>query len=237
MRRMPRFKADAEAGKLGSPPLLEILKKVKPYRWCSGHMHTKFEATFKHEGSAAAAETSSRGTTVEASSSIQPDVVDNEEQSKPVPRSSPSQPAPSTSQSRPGASETEFLGLDQCLPKRDYLEIIDFPAPLTNDPPRLTFDVEWLGIVRATHQYFSRTKTQHPLPPDNVLRLRIAENIRWVKENVGESKDITEIQAFATTSPGPDPAFVGDSYPQPISYTNPQTVAFCEMLGIPNEID
>ncbi|KIO15449.1 hypothetical protein M407DRAFT_34976 [Tulasnella calospora MUT 4182] len=158
-------------------------------------MHVKFEATFKHEGSAT-----------------------------------------STDQPRLGARETKFLALDQCLPNRDYLEIIDFPAPLNNDPPKFTFDAEWLGIVRATHQYFSRTKRQKSFPADNVLRRLIEKDIRWVKENVGESKDVTEVQAFTATSPGPDPAFRGRNFPRPTSYTNPQTVAFCEMLGIPNKI-
>ncbi|KAG8922417.1 hypothetical protein FRC00_007461 [Tulasnella sp. 408] len=68
MRRMPRFRPDAETGKLGSPPLLEVLKKVRPTRWFSGHMHCKFEATFEHEGSTTIAEASSSGSAVTATS-------------------------------------------------------------------------------------------------------------------------------------------------------------------------
>ncbi|KAG8895730.1 hypothetical protein FRC00_006983 [Tulasnella sp. 408] len=215
IRRRSHLRADCEAGKLGSPPLLEVLNKVRPSQWFAGHMHVKFEATVKHEGPATVTTTG-------------------------IP---------------PGARETKFLALDQCLPNRDYLEIIDFPAPPNSS--RLTFDAEWLGIVRATHQYFSRTTRQQPLPPDSVLRPFIEESIRWVKDNVGENKDITEVQAFTATAPGPDPAFNGYALPQresylpsfgkipavecvrvtAISYTNPQTVAFCEMLGIPNQIN
>ncbi|KAG8904700.1 hypothetical protein FRC01_008635, partial [Tulasnella sp. 417] len=149
-------------------------------------MHTKFEATFKHGSSATATE------------------------AKPA----SAHQTPLTNRLGPGATETKFLGLDQCLPNRDYLEIIDYPAPLSNDPLKLTFDAEWLGIVRATHQYLSRTKRQKWLPQEHVLRPLIEKNIRWVKENVGASKDITEVQAFAATSPGPDPAFTGHKFPQ-----------------------
>ncbi|KAG9021279.1 hypothetical protein FS837_007384, partial [Tulasnella sp. UAMH 9824] len=218
MRRKPHFRADAEAGRLGSPPLLEVLKKVRPSRWFSGHMHVKYEATFKHaeQAGATSAAASSSGAAVKEANpdEIQIDFDDDDDeeeapppqQSEPGPEASSSQPS-SAVHSRPGASETKFLALDKCLPKKDYLEIIDFPAPLDNDPPKFTFDTEWLGIVRATNQYLSRTKRQQPLPADNVLRPLIEESIRWVKDNVGENKDIPEVQSFSMTSPGPDPAF------------------------------
>ncbi|KAG8887220.1 hypothetical protein FRC00_000500, partial [Tulasnella sp. 408] len=115
----------------------------------------------------------------------------------------------------PGNPEAKFLALDQCLPKRDYLQVIDFPVPVNDDRPRFTFDAEWLGIVRATHQYFSRTKNQQPLPPDDVLTPLIKKNIRWVKENVGENKDIMEVQAFTPTSQGPVPSYELDGYKLP----------------------
>ncbi|KIO31803.1 hypothetical protein M407DRAFT_67570, partial [Tulasnella calospora MUT 4182] len=234
MRRKPHFRSDAETGRLGSPPLLEVLKKVRPSWWFSGHMHVKYEATFKHDDQVVVKEANPDEIQIDFDDD---DEAPPQEQSEPGPEVSPPQPSSSAIPSRPGASETKFLALDKCLPKKDYLEIIDFPAPLNNDPPKFTFDTEWLGIVRATNQYFSRTKRQQSLPADNVLRPLIEENIRWVKDNIGDDKDIAEVQAFSMTSPGPDPAFQDDRLPQPISYTNPQTVAFCEMLGIPNNVN
>ncbi|KAG8895731.1 hypothetical protein FRC00_006984 [Tulasnella sp. 408] len=218
VHRRSHLKAGVAAGTIGCPPFFEVLKKVRPSRWFAGHMHVKFEATVNHEGpdagtTAGTSPSSSAVTEANPKEIVHdrpsaPSSTESETAAKP----SPSLPLPSTSQSSPGASETQFLALDQCLPNRDCLEIIDFPAPL--DSPKLTFDAEWLGIVRATHQYFSRTKTQEPLPPDNILRPLIEENIRWVKDNVGENKDVTEVQAFVATAPGPDPAFSGDKFPK-----------------------
>lgn len=34
---------------LGSPPLETLLKTLKPARWCSGHMHVRFTAEFRHD--------------------------------------------------------------------------------------------------------------------------------------------------------------------------------------------
>ncbi|KAG9040932.1 hypothetical protein FS837_012943 [Tulasnella sp. UAMH 9824] len=237
VRRRSHLKTGVAAGTIGCPPFFEVLNRIRPSRWFAGHMHVKFEAIVMHEGPAAVSAVGAPPSSSAVKEADPKEIQKDDKESEPAPNVLPSLPSSSTSQSSPGASETKFLALDQCLPNRDYLEILDFPTALNNDAPRFTFDTEWLGIVRATHQYFSRTKRQEPLPPDDVLKPLIEENIRWVKDNVGENKDITEVQAFTATAPGPDPAFTGDNFPKPIPYTNPQTVAFCEMLGIPNRIN
>lgn len=44
----PYFKDDIDKGQLGSPPLREILERVKPEFWFAAHLHVKFPAVFVH---------------------------------------------------------------------------------------------------------------------------------------------------------------------------------------------
>jgi len=87
------------------------------------------------------------------------------------------------------------------------------------------------------HPYFSSSRNQSALPPGEVLRAGIEDAVRWVKQNLGDNKDIGGVQFFHPTSPEHVNGFKGRNYPQPSWYTNPQTVAFCNMLGIENKIN
>src|ERR1700761_6138580 len=49
MRRKPYFRSDSAKGERGSPPLMNLLRNLKPAWWFSAHMHTRFEAEVLHE--------------------------------------------------------------------------------------------------------------------------------------------------------------------------------------------
>ncbi|KZO89748.1 Metallophos-domain-containing protein [Calocera viscosa TUFC12733] len=49
IRHKPFFQSEIRTNSLGSPPLLDLLKTIRPARWFSAHLHTRFEATFTHE--------------------------------------------------------------------------------------------------------------------------------------------------------------------------------------------
>lgn len=54
---------------------------------------------------------------------------------------------------KPYPTATQFLALDKCEPKRQFLEIIDLPH--IQGPVEFKYDEEWLAIVRTLDQYLS----------------------------------------------------------------------------------
>ncbi|KAG8691652.1 hypothetical protein FRC11_013668 [Ceratobasidium sp. 423] len=145
---------------------------------------------------------------------------------------------------RPSAKNvTRFLALDKCLPRREYLHVFDLnhttpESGVEASPPILTYDREWLAISRAMHPFLSTQRHQSTIPPVWDLAPLIQESQRWVDENVGE-REIRHVQEFIMTAPGPvntnqRPA---RHLQPPPWYTNPQTEAFCAMLGLENKVN
>ncbi|OXH29456.1 RNA lariat debranching enzyme [Cryptococcus neoformans] len=152
---------------------------------------------------------------------------------------------------------TKFLALDKCGPGKDHMQFLEIPDPSPSPipgPPRLTYDPEWLAISRAFHPYLSTSYQPIPLPSSDVLEQMVKDEVARIKEEgllvptvpqdgavegqeglVWEKGkvDVGRVQRFWWTAPpeghpgGNDTAW----------YTNPQTEAFCGMLGVQNKIN
>lgn len=185
IRFKPHFRDEIHENKLGSPPLYELMKIMKPEYWFAGHLHCKFAAVVPHE-------------------------EDN--------------------------TQTKFLALDKCLPKRRFLQFLDIDVsgrPCTSDD--LQYDLEWLTVlyltkhlthVRNTSTYMPgqcNTSSRWDFRPTDEEKALISKNVKG---------QLVIPKTFKRTVAPYDPASMQRSGRQPRPILNAQTVDFCNMLSI-----
>ncbi|WVO17210.1 hypothetical protein L204_104902 [Cryptococcus depauperatus] len=150
---------------------------------------------------------------------------------------------------------TKFLALDKCGKGKAHMQFLEIMDPsLISGSPRITYDPEWLAICRAFHPYLSTSHQPIPIPSHSTMEQMIQDEIQRIqdegllvpKECVenGEGDgtelvwekgeiDIGRVQRFWWTAP-PEGHPGGN---ERMSYTNPQTEAFCGMLGLVNKVN
>lgn len=194
LERKKHFREDVDTGRLGSAPARRILEAMKPAYWFSAHLHTKYAALYDHASK-----------NKQNEDEIELDLDDGgPELSKVTPKT------------------TKFLALDKCLPRRDFLQILNIPI-WTDEPMVLSYDKEWLSILRLYHE-----KNQ---PLGDVGSSVWEEARRWVLLNI---LDLTVPLNFQITAPIQADGMSSKEAPK--QYNNPQTSDFCRLLDIPNPL-
>ncbi|EGG04686.1 uncharacterized protein MELLADRAFT_37239, partial [Melampsora larici-populina 98AG31] len=245
IRAKPFFRDEIASNTLGSPPLMEILQTIKPSYWFSAHLHVKFAALVRHgQQPASLSQAPNSGRQHHTNpDELEIDVDDSD-----------TEVVDGALETKTQIPMTRFLALDKCMPRKDFLQILDIPLDETNldnsaevtmantsEIPSVTlhFDPHWLAITRAFHPHLPLSKyVDQPLTMDPLTAQQmIDKEIQWIDEHLkGSSLEINDVQQFTQTAPAlGDPG--GDDPGQPFWYTNPQTVAFAEFLQIENKIN
>ena len=132
-----------------------------------------------------------------------------------------------------GLKFTKFLALDKCLPRREFLQVIDI-GPATA-PLELTYDPEWLAIMKLTSPLNNVTPGVTVLPnqeqrknfrPDN-------EAIEDIIKVFGNPPKIPENFGMTTAPYNPNEP-KKTKMKQVFPVINPQTETFCSTLGVIN---
>lgn len=128
---------------------------------------------------------------------------------------------------------TKFLALDKCLPRREFLQILDIGPDVVATFPELHYDPEWLCILKSTNHLLNISRGIQYMPGPGCSE-------RW--DFRASEQELDEIRQmfnndfkvplnFQRTVTPHDPNVVGSRSP-PSAQINPQTTEFCAKLGI-----
>lgn len=125
LHRKSFLRQDINSGALGSPPLMGLLRTLKPEWWFAAHLHTRYEARVIHEGQSEPQRIQNPDEISieddEFERNLQPPYAENSFLNPDEITLSDEEAIVETPP--PPPSETKFLALDKCLPRRQFLEV------------------------------------------------------------------------------------------------------------------
>lgn len=130
---------------------------------------------------------------------------------------------------------TEFLALDKCLPRRDFLQVVKIDSPQNSDNTGLCYDPEWLSVLRATNDLLSVSRRYVNLP--KIDDINIFPQYKVTSEKVENAKKLFQndlsipLNFKCDISPLYDPK-KHNRYKPVQCRTSHQTTEFCKKLGI-----
>ncbi|GAX22024.1 hypothetical protein FisN_6Hh271 [Fistulifera solaris] len=234
LKKKPFFRDEVQQNCLGSPPNEELLQAIQPPWWFSAHLHVKFKATMRHS--------KEKDVKQETNLQLTPSQV--------IKSPAPSVP-PSSDQKSDQTTEfiamtgkdpcsgadltdmmTQFLSLDKCLPRRHFLSIVHIEKPVGEDDESngLSYDPEWLAVLRKTHHLSSNSRGPVRVPVDIVSVSR--EDVDAIRSSNSLNIDPDAFQPTVPAHQGP-PAPLPRQLPPPLHpMGNPQTDDFLRKLGL-----
>ncbi|KAH3754117.1 lariat debranching enzyme-like [Dreissena polymorpha] len=140
----------------------------------------------------------------------------------------------------PDVKITKFLSLDKCLPRRQFLQVVDVPHDASK-PIKLQLDAEWLAILKLTNHLLNISRNpSYPgsLPGERKDFSPTPKELQNIIDDFGGNLDIPD--NFTQTVPvfDPEKSKKQNQMPPPQTQINPQTTLLCSMLDLtdPNAV-
>ncbi|VEN49159.1 unnamed protein product [Callosobruchus maculatus] len=131
-------------------------------------------------------------------------------------------------------SITRFLGLDKCLPKRKFMQMVDIPHDESSEM-KISYDLEWLTILFLTNHLLSVKNVQTYMPGSGGQERYDFTPSLEEKNHIRErfNYDLTVPNNFCRTSA----VYNKDAQKvKPQAQLNPQTIDFCEKLALDDPV-
>ncbi|CAX41137.1 RNA lariat debranching enzyme, putative [Candida dubliniensis CD36] len=268
LKLKPFFKDDIQRGQLGSPLNKFLIHYLRPRYWFSGHLHVKFEARIVDSvggNDEKISDPTANSITESNKEEISLDMDDEEEEEKDDDNgvgfeekfyfkqhlNSTKRPRNDLTPQRDVCEHaTEFLALDKCGKRRQFLEIKTVEVNNTShpsfiNPGKLYYSKRSIAINKVVEKYlndnrqdFTDLNTKQILnnpqlfPLVNELMPIIENEFKSMQKNITDEDFFMVPENFQIVAPTNDECIESKlKY-----YPNNQTLEYCEKFGIPKPV-